>query len=491
MKPSEEAHRLHPLTLVQRLIVSLPGLVFILLPLLRNSDSTAWFNLVLAGMYAVFIIPWIVVYYLRFRYWVTPTELIIHSGVITKRKRNIPIERIQNIEIEQAPMQRMLRTAKVAVYTAGSARAEGVLEYVSIDEAKAIRAGVRQMQQDIQEAAGAEAAETDTPEESKPKLKSLFQMDPKRVFQAGAFHFSLLYIAGFFSLLQYIEPDPEVYLFWLLRGPLEPWKATIEASPWTAALVGIVIAVVLGWASGVLLTVNKYFRFRVTLGDGKLYRKHGLLTLTEGTIPLKRIQSLILRSNPLMNYFGYFKLELQTMGIDLKDSGFQTAAPFAKRDEITQILSAIDGMTLPAVWHEVSPLTMRRFAFRYSLLLLASLAALHYMIPEAFPAAWWGLLGIPVIAVISYFRFKNMGYALEDNGLALKKGILRKHIWLIPMDKAQTFYLSANFFQRRLGLQNLYVDTAGASPMVPAELVDLPSHAAHQVIERLYARFKQ
>ena len=116
------------MTLLQRMVVSLPALGFILLPVFTSGDSTAWFNLVLAGVYAMFIIPWIALYYMRFRYWITPTELVIHSGVITRRKRNIPIERIQNIEIEQSPLPRLLGTAKVAVYTAGSAKAEGVLE---------------------------------------------------------------------------------------------------------------------------------------------------------------------------------------------------------------------------------------------------------------------------------------------------------------------------------------------------------------------------
>ena len=139
MKPSSEARRLHPLTLVQRFIVSLPGFVFILLPVFRETDSTAWFNLFIAVVYAAFLLPWIAVYYIRFRYWITPTELIIHSGVVTRRKRNIPIDRIQNIEVEQGPLQRILGTSKVAVYTAGSSKAEGVLEYVSADEAREIR----------------------------------------------------------------------------------------------------------------------------------------------------------------------------------------------------------------------------------------------------------------------------------------------------------------------------------------------------------------
>ena len=497
MKPSDQARRLHPLTLVQRLIVSLPGLVFILLPLFKESDGTAWFNLIFAGLYALFVLPWIAVYYLRFRYWITPTELIIHSGVVTRRARNIPIDRIQNIEIEQAPLQRMLRTAKVAIYTAGSAKAEGVLEYVSIDEARHIRASVRQMQQDsgldVPESALREVTRSfDGQNEGKPSIGTLplFQMSAKRVFMSGAFHFSLLYIAGIFSLLQYVEPDPTVFLSWLLRGPLEPWKATIDASPFIAISVGVLVAVFLGWASGVLLTVNKNFHFTISLSEAKLHRRHGLLTLAEGTIPLKRIQSLIIRTNPIMQFFDYYRLELQTMGIDLKDGGFQVAAPFARRSEINLILSAMGRNPFPSVWNSVSPLTMRRFIFRYSALLAVILASLYYFVPEIFPTAWIGLLVLPVIIGLSVARYRNMGYVLGDNQLAVKKGIFRQHVWLVPINKSQTFSLGANFFQRRLGLQNVYVDTAGASPMMPAELFDVPGEAAYSLIESLYTSFK-
>ena len=254
-----EPKRLHPLTMVQRVIVSLPALVFIMLPVLRGGgDSTAWFNLIFAAMYLVFIVPWIALHYLRFRYWITPKELVIHSGVLTRRRRNIPVERIQNIEIEQAPLQRMLGTAKVVVYTAGSARAEGVLEYVSHFEALEIRTVVRDLQQqlqhvdahdaqvDLESASGATSgAASISVEDMQHAGNLLIAMDSKRVFLAGAFRFSLVYLAVIFSFLQYIEPDPTLLLSWLMRGPLEPLEARIEASPVIAAVFGAIGAILL------------------------------------------------------------------------------------------------------------------------------------------------------------------------------------------------------------------------------------------------------
>ncbi|NNF04578.1 MAG: PH domain-containing protein, partial [Rhodothermales bacterium] len=141
-----EGRRLHPMTLLQRFLVSIPALVFLILPMRQAPDSTAWLNLAFAALYAVLVLPWIVLYYLRFRYWISDEELTIHSGVLTRRRRNIPVDRIQNIEIQQPLLPRLFGTAKVAVYTAGSSNAEGVLEYVSLDEAKSIKAIVRRIQ---------------------------------------------------------------------------------------------------------------------------------------------------------------------------------------------------------------------------------------------------------------------------------------------------------------------------------------------------------
>ena len=67
-----EPRRLHPLPMVQRVIVRLPALLFILLPVLRGGDSMGWFNVIVGAMDLTFIVPWITLHYLRFRYWITP-----------------------------------------------------------------------------------------------------------------------------------------------------------------------------------------------------------------------------------------------------------------------------------------------------------------------------------------------------------------------------------------------------------------------------------
>lgn len=490
-----EPKRLHPLTMVQRVILSLPALVFIMLPVLRGGDSSAWFNLIFGAMYLVFIVPWIALHYLRFRYWITPEELVIHSGVLTRRRRNIPVERIQNIEIEQAPLQRMLGTAKVVVYTAGSAKAEGVLEYVSIEEARDIRAIVRDLQRRMEDgvagskdprAAHAVEGPSEPMHQHQPEGAVLLALDPRRVVMAGAFRFSLIYLAVIFSTLQYIEPDPTVLLSWLIRGPLEPVEASIEASPVLAAILGALGAVFLGWSTGILVTFNRYFRFKLELIGDKLHRSHGLMTLKEGTIPLSRVQSWILRTNPLMEFFGWYRLEVQTMGIDLDKSGYQVALPFGTQDEVEAILAAVGSPALPTTWSPVSKLTIRRFLARSSVLLLILVG----MVQIWWQPIWWLVALLPFLALWAVLRYRAMRVADDPSWVAIRKGVIRRMTWMVPIEKLQTAGWYANWFQRRLGLASIYVDTAGASSGRSAELPDIETARASDIIKRVYGRFR-
>ncbi|MDX1429819.1 MAG: PH domain-containing protein, partial [Rhodothermales bacterium] len=377
-----DVRRLHPWTLLQRFVVSLPGFAILLIPVLRTPSSESYFNLGIAALYAAITLPLIYLQYHRFRYWITPNELVIHSGVLTRRRRNIPVERIQNIEMQQKLLPRLLGTASVKVFTAGSSTAEGVLEYVSVGEAQRIREVIRSFQRQKEIAADMAGTATDKgvrrpvadpdsairePAPANAALDLLVSMSVERVLLSGVFRFSLLYIAIIFSFLQFIEPDPELLADMLTRGRFKAWSEIIANSPWIAAATAVAAAAMLSWISGILVNLNKYYGFKLWLEIDKLHKRHGLLTLSEATIPLKKVQALICRTNPVMEHFGWWAMELQTMGLNVREQGYQIAAPFSRELEIVDLSSTIQGVAWPRQLSRVSRLTIRRMIVRYSL----------------------------------------------------------------------------------------------------------------------------
>jgi len=485
-----EPQRLHPLTLLLRVGASLPALVVILLPTLQNPSSENVVSVVLSILYGVVALPAIVLQYLRFSYRITPKQIVIQKGVLRRQNRSIPIERIQNIQIQQNLVARLVGLAKVTIETAGSSATEGSLEYVGLSDAHEIRQVVRSFQHRSAPDAAEERDEESTDSET------LFTMSLPHVLLSGAFRFSLFYIALVFSALQLVDPEAIVERVLRSQGRIDQITETMTAHPALAVVASIVVAGVLGWVSGIAIHLARYYGFRLWLDGDKLRKRHGLFTVTEGTVPLKKVQALILRTNPFMRAFGWYELEVQTVGMNVDEQGHRVIAPFAQYEDILALARRVRSFELPDAFGAVSRLTIRRRFFRYTLAMSAVLLPSAYFWPAdwwhlggtALP--WWGFLLVPFLFGWALLQYRNHGYAVRDDGFYIRRGVLSHYLWILPTEKFHAFHATATVFQRRLDLKTLFVDTAGAATFAYPEVIDLPADEADAQLNRLYRRFQ-
>lgn len=130
--------RLHPLSPVVRFSRSLLGLVILLgasaLSARKDPTSSYVFDLVIVGItLASGILSWIVT-----RWQVEGTTLRIESGLLRRDSRQVPLVRVQAIDIVQPVVGRLLGLAELRLRVAGS-RSEVRLAYLSEAEARATR----------------------------------------------------------------------------------------------------------------------------------------------------------------------------------------------------------------------------------------------------------------------------------------------------------------------------------------------------------------
>ncbi len=496
----QEPQRLHPLTLLLRVGATLPALAILLFPTLQNPSSQNVVSVALSVLYGVVALPVIVLQYLRFSYRITPKQIVIQKGVLRRQNRSIPIERIQNIQIEQNLVARIIGLAKVTIETAGSSATEGALEYVGLSAAHDIRQVVRSFQRpsestaDATDDTGAEtAAETD---EAAAPGETLFAMSLPQVLLSGAFRFSLLYIALAFSAVQLVNPEVIVQRILRSQGRIDQITEMMAANPVVTVLVTVGVAGIFGWISGILIHLTRYYRFQLWLDGDKLRKRHGLFTVTEGTIPLEKVQALILRTNPLMRSFGWYELEVQTIGMNVDEQGHRVIAPFAQYEDLLALGQRVRSFDLPDSFGAVSPVTIRRRFIRYSLALSALLLPGAYFWPAYWwhPAGaalpWWGFLLVPGILGWAVLQYRNHGYAVRDDGLYIQRGVLTHYLWILPTEKFHVFHTTASIFQRRLNLKTLFVDTAGAATFAYPEVIDVPAQEADTQMARLHRRFQ-
>ncbi len=473
--PSAIFRRLHPLTFVHYVFLSIFGFIFAIIPSLSPDfgAETQRYTLIFATIYAIVVGPYAIAKYIRFRYHVTRDELVIYYGVFKRVRRNIPSERIHTVSIERSMLARILGTAAVKIETAGTGDTEGNLSYVGVREAERIRNLLRT------------AKATDLIES--PALPKFF-MPLRRVLISSIYQFSLpitaILATAYFQLESLGILDTRVFANWLVAQNF--FSETAENSWPFLIILFLLILIILGWTLGFIQNLIRFYNFQIELGETKIRRKFGLITLREGTIPYKRVQSFLIRSNPLMRLRDWHRLEMQTLGLQSGERGFQPGMPFAKWSEITAFAPLIRPFTTPETYTRVSRLTIRRRTLRYSLLIVLSSVILSLF---WWPFSLWGLCLLPAGFGLAWLQYLCHTWIYHDGNLLIRRRVISQQYWVVPVERFQAFDLTATFFQRRLGLCNLIVDTAGAGDLRYPRIIDLRREDANRLLDELYSDF--
>ena len=438
--------KLHPLTVPYRAAESVVRLAWVVLFLAIGSSGVGGGTGVgtLVVGYFVVMLGYQLVYYQRFEYDLTGDTLDIASGVVSRRNREIPIRRVQNVDISRNVVQRALGIAQINLETAGGSSTEASLKYVSVEEAERLQSEIGRRKRGDAGAEG-EAAAAAVPEE-------LFAITPKELALLGVVGIDLRLLSFVTVLLPVVAPS-------LQERFADPLLGLAVTAPLAAVAVVAVTAVVSG-----LLAVTNYYGFRLSRAGDELLYERGLLQRFSGSIPLGKVQSLSISENVIARRLGYASLAVETAGYAPGDAGSQSAVPLADRDRVFDLAQSVEGFE--DVDFERPPKRAReRYAVRYGIVALAAVGvALAVDRFTGLTSAWYvtlGLLGLAPVA--AHLKWRNLGYDLQPEYVVLREGFWTRSVTVVPYYRVQTVVESRSVFQRRRRLATLVVDTAGSS----------------------------
>ena len=476
--------RVHPATILLRFLKEAPSTVVALpagIAILSKGDfSRALTVAAIAGAVFLFF-GWLS--WWRFKYGVGEREIVIESGVLSRNRRSIPFDRIQDVDIERALLARMFGLAKVRVETGAGGKDEGLLDSVTVAEADRLRGAVRAWREG--EAAPERGAEGETPFEV-PAGRLLFAMDVPRVLLFGLFNFSLFYIASLFAALQTFDQ-------WLPFDIYDPgrWIGLVEGERlprrFTAAAIAAVlfVAILLGVVAGVLRTLSRDYGFRLSAEGDRFRRERGLFTRSEAVIAKKRVQLALVRTGPIRRAFGWVGLSFQTLGGGTDGSGLQSAAPFAKAQELEPILSETGRFRL-APPPELAMVSSRHIVRALAASVVPALVAITAL------SVWWRpglflLALLPLLGAAAALQRRFHRYAFDGDLLFIAHGVWRQRLWAVPLESIQAMSVGRTWLQRRLGLATLSVDTAGAPVMNAPRIIDIRHETARDLAAEIAA----
>lgn len=465
--------------------------------------------------------------YYRFTFELADGRLSVNSGVFDRQEREIPLGRIQNVDIERGPLQRVFGLAIVKFETAGGSATEAELNAITHDEARELQtavAGYRREDSGTGRSAGGDEtspSETDSaadesttettapPEGGASRERTTHQPATQTLYELSAMDLFVL------ALVSFRPAAPAVILFgvpFAQEYALRLLEATVGTlgGPTTLALglvpryslpelllIGLVAAVqfaLAAWILSAVFTVTEYYGFRLDYVGEELRYRRGLIQEYSGSIPLAKIQTVSVSENMLMRRFGYAALSVETAGY-APGSGNQdasnTAIPLDDRETVLALAKALTDAEEPAIERPPSR-SRRRYAVRYSLVPLALTGVLLALDTVAISIPYWyaPLAIVPLTALAGHLTWKHRGFALLEHLFTARSGFLVRTTRFVPYYRVQTVIDTRNIFQRRLSLATVTADTASTASVLggDASAYDIDDQRARELHGTLHDR---
>jgi putative membrane protein len=472
--------RLHPFFLLTGLGGSLRGMSGGYAAIAFLAVSGRWtYALTVALLLFVVMAVGILFYWNKFSFRVGENEIRIDSGLLSRTHRSIPFDRIQDVDITQGPLARVLGIARVRFETGGSAgQEEGVLQAIRLERAEQLRTLVR-ARRHRSVASEAEASEAEP--------QPVYAMGLKRLLLAGTFNFSLAVFAALFGLAQTygdaVGFDPFSRRFWVsLLSATGPVRDFILAHRVSTALAGLVLLLLIGVATGIVRTALTDFGFRLDRTGVGLRRRRGLFTKTDVTLPVSRAQAAVIATGPMRDRLGWRELRLQSLAKDEGGRGAHVLAPLARDEEVGRILAELDWPPLPdpVEWVRVSRAYVGALAVGIAPLFLVAIgnAAFQPLVGAVIAA------GLLVAVGVRWLAWTRTGYALDGDRLLVRTGWWRRRVTVLPAPKIQSIDVRESFVSRWFGIAALQFGVAGGG-MTGHSIPAIPRREARNLRDRL------
>ncbi|MFN3817968.1 PH domain-containing protein [Blastomonas sp.] len=479
--------RLHPLTLLLNLARQLPQAIIGLIALrLSGPDELRGWVALIAFVAVVALFGTELWKWWRFSYRLDPQELRIASGIINRNVRSIPYERIQDVNLEQGLLARVLGMAKLRLETGSSGSGdEGVLDSVDLAEAERLRDVIR-LRKAVQ-AGVAEPEASSALASAETETAPVFEMDTRRVLTAGVFNFSLVFFAVVGALvnnLDFLLPGD----IWNPRRMLDlfGFDDLFAALDIAARILSVIAALfsllVIGLLGGIIRTGLREHGFRLDRTETGFRRRRGLITLTDVVMPLHRIQAAVIATGPVRRRLGWFELKVHSLASDSDKESDHSVAPLAHEGEVRAILGAT-GIRWDTDYPAMRAVDPAMWWVPLAFALPVPMIGIGISATLANP--WLALLYalVPVVPLICWLQWRAHRYALEGSQLYVRDGFWAQRLTLLPLRRVQSVDIRQNAVSRFIGLSEVQIGVAGRT--APVTIHALPLDDALALRSRL------
>ena len=429
--------------------------------------------------------------YWFFRFRLEEDRILIRKGVLRKTSIDLPLDRVQGINIERSLTDRVLGLVTVKVDTAGSDGVEARIPSVQAAFADQLRArvGVARGEgpgepvglEDSGDARG-EAPATGPRDSAESPQEVIMKLPAGDMVRIG-----LELVAASFlpvTLIVFVR-DPRNMLRYFAGqyGIVEPIGREQVPPDYATGLAdvisrGSIAAGVLALiaAGGIYSACKNYYGFTLFRERSAYRTRGGLFSLREVVVQSTKIQQVTLSQTLVARCFRRFRLSIHAASDDVE----VLVVPLLRARMAEALRSELfghegGGLTLlprNRALVRVSPQYIRARALKIGIAPALALPALVFTF-TGLSAGWaafsaiWILACLLVSGLIALQSWRRLGYVHDDDGMAIRSGFVESKVDAFLFRKAQSVKVTRSPLQRRKGLATLEVGLASEVLKVP------------------------
>jgi putative membrane protein len=417
------------------------------------------------GLLAIVIIVGVIAYlrYINFTFYIDnqKEEFIISEGVFNKTRTSIQLHKIQQVNLSQNIIHRIINVYALDVDTAGSDTKEGNIKAISHELALALKSKL--LENDGMHAI-AEVTEITDPKTNfnLPFLK----IDLVSLFKIGI---TSNYVRTIGLLL--------TFFFTIYDGLSQAGKTDIVNTHQVTSLaenkpiIYVILMFILGLFSVVFIlnisrTIIKFFGYTIAKQKGSLVLSYGLINTKSTILKPEKIQVTTISSNYFQKKLNVLEIKIkQAVGhIDERNKNI-IEIPGCNSKEADEILKLLF-KELPQKGEMLQP-NFRKLVFSLFLLIIVPLTV-FYGIGRWGNSVVFEYVSIAVFyafatIILLFFGFRNYRLFVNENYIIKQSGAWDIDNEIIQIEKIQAVTTSQLFWHKNLNIGSLTLHTAGGN----------------------------
>ena len=389
-------------------------------------------------------------------------EFIISEGIFNKTKTIIQLNRIQQVNINQSLIQRIIGVYELDVDTAGSAKKEGQIKAISHTLALALKA--RLMDNEKQEISSIRLEDAVVSEATAehPFMKISF-LSLLKVGITSNYVKSVGLILAFFATIY------ENSRSFIENSDFDEKKIDAYVDRGLAMQsVAIIVILILGFILIINLvrTIFKYFDYKITKQNGSLLLSFGLLSTKSTILKPEKVQIVTVSRN-------YFQRKMNILELKIKQA---TSGEKEERKSIIEIpgCNEIENEAILKLLFKDIPQkglmlkpNFRKLVFSIFLSIVLPLTGFlafgNYVQQQVLEYAYLLPLYVLFVGAIVYFGFRNDRLFITDNFIIRQSGAWDVDNAIIQPGKIQAITTSQLFWHKNVDIGSITIHTAGGN----------------------------